>query len=186
MKDQKQLLRKEIKVRMEKLSKRERIEKEHQIYRNLFAMAKFKKSVHILSYVSFKNEVDTKYIIQRSIEEGKKVYVPRVDEDTNELKICALSSFKELKKGYRGIPEPINEPVEKEKFDLILVPGLAFDPNGFRLGRGEGYFDKYLDKVKGFKVGLGFFLQIVEKIPVEGHDIKMNMIITEKGFIESR
>ncbi|MGA2855030.1 MAG: 5-formyltetrahydrofolate cyclo-ligase, partial [Verrucomicrobiota bacterium] len=111
-------------------------------------------------------------------------------------KICALPFFYAATKSYSarrvqnltadistgkfGIREPVaNCPeIPPEKFDLILVPGVAFDWNGNRLGRGQGFYDRLLNKIRGVKCGVGYDFQLIEKVPAEQHDARVNFVVT--------
>lgn len=112
---------------------------------------------------------------------GKKLYVPAVDPLKKEIRPLVLKIMGELKPGPYGILEP---PFRAErvgvpaKLDLVLVPGLGFDSQGARLGRGEGYFDRFLKQASNaYKIGLAFKCQRVGKIPSEAQDVLMDEII---------
>lgn len=93
----------------------------------------------------------------------------------------------QFEKSSFGTLEPIAthaDEVEVSRIECILVPGLAFDKTGGRLGRGAGFFDQTLEKYQGVKVGLGYSSQIFAQVPVEAHDVKMNYIVTEKGVLK--
>ena len=86
-----------------------------------------------------------------------------------------------MKKGAHGIPEPTEiVPISIEEIEIILVPGLAFDKTGARMGFGKGYYDKLLETRKAIKIGICYDFQLLDKIPSEPHDVPMDIIITEK------
>ncbi len=113
--------------------------------------------------------------------EGKQVAFPVVSGE--QLSARWVAGFSELKPGAFGILEPANEaPCAGNTFDLILVPGLAFDRRGGRLGRGKGYYDRFLSETGGLRAGICFEDQVVEEIPGEAHDIRMDFLITPAGI----
>jgi 5-formyltetrahydrofolate cyclo-ligase len=114
--------------------------------------------------------------------EGKRIILPRVVGST----VClhAVENHTELVEGSFGILEPApNAPIAEAKADLILVPGLAFDRSGVRLGRGGGYYDRLLSEFDGLRVGVCFEELVLERIPVEPHDMCMDFLITPAGII---
>lgn len=93
----------------------------------------------------------------------------------------------DMEKGAYGILEPKTvRKADENNIDVILVPGLAFDRNGGRMGFGKGYYDRLLESSKAVKIGLCYDFQILEKIPTESHDVPMNFVITEKEILEIR
>jgi 5-formyltetrahydrofolate cyclo-ligase len=114
--------------------------------------------------------------------EGKRIILPRVVGPT----VClhAVENHAELVEGSFGVLEPApNAPIAEAKADLILVPGLAFDRSGVRLGRGGGYYDRLLSKFDGLRVGVCFEELVLERIPAEPHDMCMDFLITPAGII---
>ena len=185
----KQKLKDEIFRKRKALSKREIDEKSTAIKEKLNLMPQFKKSKNILTYVSFNNEVDTINTIKDLlIKKEKNVLVPYVDKNKL-IQISKINSFDELEPKTFGILEPKDGKIRKfdaKKVDLVLVPGIAFDKNGHRIGYGYGYYDRFLGKLNKniTKIGLCNEFQLVEKIPEEKHDVPMDVIITEKRVIK--
>ncbi len=174
----KQKLREKIKLKLLDMTSIKRQLKDIRIYNKLIALKEFKDSKTIFTYVSWAEEVDTGKFINLALKEGKKVFVPKIDLKKKQMDIYQIKSLKELKEGTYKILEPTGEKSRKKDFDIIIIPGLAFDRKKNRLGRGGGYFDKFLKNAKGLKVALCFKEQIVSAIPVQKHDIKMNMLIS--------
>jgi 5-formyltetrahydrofolate cyclo-ligase len=113
---------------------------------------------------------------------GKKVSLPRVSGE--DLKLHYTQSAEELVEGKFGNLEPkANAPKAPFQADFILVPGLAFDPSGGRLGRGAGYYDRLLTKFEGVRVGVCFSELLVDQVPCETHDIRMDFVLTPEGII---
>jgi len=190
-------IRKYILSRRDSIHEEIRKDKDREIKERLLALSEFKASHKILLYASFRSEVDTFDLLKYCVAHGKVVVLPRVDKQDNELKIYEIKDTEELVKGYFGIPEPnvsadISESrrMNVEHMDLIIVPGVAFDEQCNRLGYGKGFYDKLLSGVRGqgsrvkCLIALAYEEQIVESIPSESHDIRMDKIITDKRIIE--
>ena len=139
----------------------------------------YKKSRVIALYNSLKDEVDTSLLIEEALKE-KIVLLPRIIN--NKMIFVKIDSNTKYYKSNIGVIEPEGK-AYLESIDLIIVPGLSFDRNRNRLGFGMGYYDKYLTNRNIYKIGICFDEQIVDLVPHEKHDIKMDMIITKKEFI---
>lgn len=141
----------------------------------------------IFTYVSFKSEVDTIKIIDHSLSLGKIICVPKINKHTNSMEVYRIKVFEDLGRGYFGILEPNGScsEVPADDIDLILLPGLAFDRSGSRIGYGRGFYDKYLTKCKAQvpKIALSYDFQVVSKLPSNEFDIKVDAIITNKETI---
>ena len=175
----KKSLRKKIKTILLKMASEEKKHKDKQIHNQIRKMPKFLESKIIFAYVSMSMEVDTKKIIQFALKNRKKVFVPRVNLKKKKMDIIQINSLKELRKGTYNILEPCGRKCGRNKFDIILIPGLGFDKKNNRLGRGGGYFDKFLRNAKGLKIGLCYKEQLFKHVPITQHDIKMDVIISD-------
>ncbi len=166
------------------LSEKDILEKSNLIKKNLFNLVQFKKSKTIMFFVSFNNEVSTHEMIKESFK-NKTVVIPKVAHPDIEPSVI-IDFDNLLPSGKFGILEPIEAmKIAYKNIDLILVPGIAFDNEGHRIGYGLGYYDKFLKKVpKAVKIGLCFDFQVVEKIPKETHDVPVDFIVTEKRIVE--
>jgi 5-formyltetrahydrofolate cyclo-ligase len=139
----------------------------------------FKSAKIVGAYYAFGSEVKTDLIIERARTLGKKVALPSVEGES--LAFYELSSGKYLIKGRFGIMEPL--PYGSfDRIDMLVVPGIAFDKKGYRLGYGRGYYDKLLARKKVFSIGLAYSLQLLESLPSGEHDKKLNAIATEDGI----
>jgi 5-formyltetrahydrofolate cyclo-ligase len=138
-------------------------------------------------YLSFGSEVDLDGLIRWGWRKGKRIVVPVCRPENRALTACRIDGFDELETGHYGIRAPkegLLRPVEGGKIDVILVPALAFDRRGYRIGYGGGYYDRFLPQaLRAVKIGLAFASQIIAKIPVDGHDLPVDMVVTEKGVI---
>lgn len=162
------------------------------IIHKLMELDAFKRSGYIMSYVNFGNEVATKELIRCCLSKGVRVAVPIVRKTGEIGSIIVPSEIfdieKELKPGVFGILEPDKNfirPVNVRMLDMIVVPGIGFDNKKNRIGFGAGYYDRFLTTIPEscLKVGLAFETQIIDEIPVESHDVPLDMVITEKRLI---
>ena len=139
-------------------------------------------------YISSKTgEVDTQGLIRSALASGKRVCVPVIDPKDAGLGLVEIHGLENLRPGCFGILEPsegVLQPPDSINWDLAVVPGIAFDRLGHRIGFGKGYYDRLL-AVKDFpKVALAFSFQVVEQFETLAHDVAMNLIITENETIE--
>ena len=175
--------KKDIKTRVlaerKSISNKEWAEKSIQIYEKVIVHPLFLNANEIYCYIDFRNEVETKKIIEKAWELGKKVAVPKIDGDFMEF--FYIQSFHELSPGNWGIYEPILERIAYGNNVLVIMPGAAFDMNKHRVGYGKGYYDKYLAKHPDYQtMALAFELQMLENIPADEHDICPQIIVTEE------
>jgi len=166
-------------VRSQRLEHRD-AGKSMSIAQFLFSLPEYRKSKTILLYMPINNEVDTLGIIEDSLTH-KTVCLPVTVGDH-----ISVSEYSEhFVSGKYGVPEPrFKKYVDPANIDLAIVPGIAFDPKGGRVGYGKGYYDRLLKNVPGKKIALAYEFQLVPDIPSEPHDIAMDKIITEKGVID--
>jgi len=147
---------------------------------------------NVMLYVSFGSEVMTKPIIDDLLSRGKRVFIPVTVPKTKALIVSELKSYEDdLVVGHFGVMEPKEEalrPVEPSILDLVIVPGVAFDRNGYRIGYGGGYYDRFIPRLpqKTTTVSLAFDMQLIEKIPTSEYDMAVEYIITEKQFIQCK
>jgi 5-formyltetrahydrofolate cyclo-ligase len=182
------------KIRKEKLTLRaaltphERNEKSVQILNRLSETDEYRKARVILFYASSENEVQTDAGIRAALAAGKRVVLPYCKQESTIMGIAEITDpDKELSVGTFGIREPVGQlrnKFLKSDIEMVVCPGVAYDTDGARLGRGKGYYDHFLAEMKS-KIpiaGLGFKCQITNEIPFDYHDIKMDIIITEDGI----
>lgn len=145
----------------------------------------YKHSKVVFIYMDFKNEVMTSNLIKRMLSEKKRVVIPYTDSINTVLIPSEITKESDLKQNSFGYYEPKSIlPVNIEEIDLVIVPGVVFDKNLNRIGFGKGYYDKILNRLKpsAKKIALAHDFQVLEDIPAEEHDVKMDMIITEKNI----
>jgi len=179
-------------LRKKMLNKRCKISNKFLVLKSQNIFNNFKNSIFpfikkggIIIYNSFKNEVKTKKIIKFLLEKKIKTYSPCIIN--KKIVPYRLYTLKKQLPGPYGILEPIKKSKLKttKKIDAIIIPGIAFDRTGNRLGFGKGYFDKFLKKINKniLKIGLAFSFQVLKKIPTNKNDVKMDIIITDKEII---
>lgn len=150
---------------------------------HLLALPELQQAQNIFCYVSIAGEPDTKELIEALLRAGKQVSVPKCLGE-GRMEARRIRSLDVLRPTAPfGIPEPAGDaPLQApEEIDFVLVPGLAFDLRGGRLGKGAGYYDRYLPHVRGFKCGVCFHDGLVEQVPISAHDIRMDLVLSEQG-----
>lgn len=154
------------------------------ILARLQALPAFQRAGIVHTYVSLRHEVETHELIRQLLHLQKFVVVPKV-EPNGELQQYFIKDFSDLQTGAYGILEPASDAhrASVAQFGLVVVPGLAFDRRGNRLGAGKGYYDRFLAQVQAPKIALAFAFQIFEEVPVEPHDQRVDLIVTEKEVI---
>ena len=184
--NKKEILRKKMKKILSSQKQSERRKKSTIIQKKLFKQKEFLTSKRVMLYVSRgTDEVETVPIIRKALCMGKKVFLPvTLTKEKRIIPVC-FKSFKQtvLKKGSYGVYEPIRSkserPIRIKDIDLVVAPGLAFDRKNNRLGRGCGYYDRFLKKLPKDtpKIGLGFRFQLFKNIPITGRDVSLSKVI---------
>ena len=134
-------------------------------------------------YYPLGSEVDTTLIAKTAFADGKRVIYPVTDEKSGEITPIEVTEDARFERSGFGIYEPRGEEY-KGKIDLVVLPGVAFDHNGGRVGFGKGCYDNFLGNIDTFKVGLCYGIQLIDEVPTEEHDVRMDMIVTECGIVE--
>ena len=170
----------------DKLTGEEQQNLSNSIRQRLFESKEYLDCKRLFTFVSFRSEVDTIQIIQNALMDGKSVYIPKVEDDI--LEFYEIKSMNHLHPSKFGVLEPVGEeeyryiPVQDNRQDnLILLPGLAFDSLGNRIGYGGGFYDKYLSshpEAEFYKVALAYDFQLMDKIPSEKFDRKADAVLT--------
>lgn len=174
---QKNELRKDIRNLKKQVSLDDKKRRSKYIFEKLEKLEDFKNSKIIMAYWSMDDEVFTHDFILKW-HHKKTIILPVVKGNDLELKLF-LGTQNMIKGKSFGINEPTGENFnEPEKIDLIIVPGIAFDKDNNRLGRGKAYYDKLLKTTKAKKIGVCFDFQLVDSVPVDEHDVKMDLVIS--------
>jgi len=176
--NRKKLIRKEIRSKKLTFSLDDKKQKSVKVLEKLENLDEFKKSDTVMLYWSMDDEVYTHDFISTHVQ-GKRIILPSVNGDDLVLKEYLGNDSLVKGEGF-GILEPGGCVFDKpEEIDLIVVPGVAFDKNNNRMGRGRGYYDKFLESTKAYKVGICFDFQLLEEVPTDKYDILMNSVISE-------
>src|SRR6266545_7228159 len=181
-------------LRRDLLSRRDALPIEHRVAAGdaiLARIAVLPSFVHahtVLLTLAFRSEWDTLPLVRTALAAGKIVVLPRVDQASRMLALHALSDpVADIVPGYRGIPEPRADApaIAAERVDWVLVPGVAFDRDGRRLGYGGGFYDRLLPLLAGHspRIAACYALQIVDAVPSGPHDARMDVIITEHELL---
>ncbi|MBT5016561.1 5-formyltetrahydrofolate cyclo-ligase [Candidatus Peregrinibacteria bacterium] len=184
---QKSALRKKIKATRQALTPEERTQKNTVIQAQLEKLPEFQAAKTVLFYVSTDEEAGTHEIIKKYLDK-KHIVVPTIQKETKEFQIFDLTDWNELEPGVFGILEihhkdRVTHPLNN--IDLIIVPGVAFDKSGYRLGYGGGYYDSLLTIYPKPSIGLSYECQLVDEVPCDPHDQPVDKIITEQQIIIS-
>lgn len=177
-------LRKQYKYIRAAVENRE--EKDGLITSNVLASMSYKYCKKILLYSSFGTEPDTWNIAKKALDDGKEVYFPKSYEG-GIMKFFKIESLEDLQEGKFGIKEPSDknqEYIPGKSDELCIVPALCFDKDGYRIGYGKGYYDRFLSKFRGISAGIAFS-DCISQTPVayeKRHDKKVDIIISEKGL----
>jgi len=183
-------LRREMRERLGSLSPGDVRATSAAVWERLSILSEFAGASWLLVYVSNGNEVDTHGLIQQLLALGKHVCVPQFDDAAQSYVASELRDFvTELAEGKFGILEPrrgVVRLVGMDRLDALLVPGLAFDGNGNRVGHGMGFFDRLLRETKGTKIALAHDFQVLNEVPADAHDVRMDFIVTEKQVVSCK
>ena len=172
------------KLRQEYLTKRDNIQDEKKrlwdksLFNSLLEHHSFKNADAVLCYVSFRNEPDTIPILMSTLELGKRLFVPRVLSRQEGMEIVEIDSLNQLQKGAYGILEPQESTPSEVTPDLVIVPGLIFTAEGYRIGYGGGFYDRYLAKHPNVQtISLVYPFQLIDSIPTEDTDLPVEELI---------
>ena len=189
--NEKKILRKEILTKRKNIDIVEKEKMDRKISNKFYESKYYREAKNIFIYISYDSEINTKEIINKALKDNKKIYVPRTEFKTRLMDAVEITSLDNLIESEYGILEPSAEEahINPNELDLIIVPGVAFDRNGGRMGYGAGFYDRYFKKInkdnikKIKKLALAYDFQILEKIPMNEQDVPVSYIITEKEFI---
>ena len=188
MLNSKQQIRERVRQARERLSGREVNYNSSLICEKLQAFPLFVDAKIIGGFSAIRNEVNLRTVLEEAMKR-KKVSFPVVNKDRGELEFYVVQDYHSLRPRSYGIlePDPENaERVEENDVDLIIVPGIAFDEKGNRIGYGKGYYDKFLRGIKAIKVGIAYEFQMIPLLPAEEHDLSMDFIITNERIISCK
>lgn len=167
----------------------------NEAIRHVTQEIEFMRISNFLVYIPFRSELNTRALIDWGWNKGLEVLVPKCDPRQYSMEIYPLRDWNELEPGAYGIeePDPLRISALRHDFvpDVIIIPGLAFDRIGGRLGYGSGYYDRFLERLQPYVnhkkppilIGLGYEMQVVHQVPMDRHDAMLNILITENGVV---
>lgn len=183
-------LRKQILARRAALSGEERRAKSAAVQQRLLDLPEFQAAGRVLFFVSFSSEVETLPMIEQALRLGKEVAAPKVMAGQPELELRRLTDPQaQLQPGKLGILEPNDDCplVSLAEADLIIVPAVAWDERGYRVGYGGGFYDRLLARAGDVpKIGLGFECQVISEVPRLAHDLGVDILVTEERVLRFR
>ena len=170
-------LRRSIRERKRAMTEEEIVSRSEKLGVLFAQIEAYKNAKTIYGYLPYNQEVRTVPMLEQALKDGKKVAVPKVYGD--EMKFLYLDDLTKVSKGYAGIPEPIADgPVADDETALVLMPGLAFDPQGHRIGYGGGFYDKFLAAEPNHPtLALCYEFQLLPELDTEEHDIPVDTVL---------
>jgi 5-formyltetrahydrofolate cyclo-ligase len=184
LKRRKRALRREARARRDTLPPEERERLSEAVARNLLELPAVADASTVMAFSSFGSEVETGPIIERLTRDGRRVALPRVEGRS--IVPVAYRSGDPVKPAPFGALEPATgDPVLPEEIDVVIVPGLAFDRRGQRVGYGRGFYDRFLGRLRpdALKVGICFTAQVVDEVPHGRGDRPVDVLVTEEGAV---
>jgi 5-formyltetrahydrofolate cyclo-ligase len=183
-------LRRQISSSLVKLSEKQRIEESKKACQFLMETEQFKNASVVMLYLPLPHEVNTTSVILTAWQQGKLVAVPKISWQQRHMLPVEITSLESgFSTGNSGLKNPITGvPTPIEDIDVIVTPGLAFNKEGDRLGRGGAFFDRFFNSngLNATKIGFAFSQQLFDDIPMEEHDMQVDMVVTDKGIINCR
>ncbi len=185
--DQKQSLRKQLNTDLSSYSSEKLTQWAYSVQKKVLDSDIFASSQNIGLYQSAFHELETKLLFEESKGIGKKLAYPKIEDEKGPLVFFWVDTQDQLQKSKWGVFEPDEkrgaQKASMDEIDLLIIPGLAFDRSGFRLGRGKGFYDRTLKNFLGQRLGLAYSFQLFSQIPHETWDEKVNWLATEKEWI---
>ena len=170
-------LRRSIRERKRAMTEEEIVSRSEKLAELFYASDAYKNAKTIYGYLPYNQEVRTVPMLEQAMRDGKRVAVPKCYGE--EMRFIYMDDLSKVEKGYANIPEPIaDEPVADDTTALVLMPGLAFDAAGHRLGYGKGYYDKFLAREPHHPtVALCFDFQMLDSIEHDPHDVPVDLVL---------
>ncbi len=168
------------------LSQEQKEELDKKISRNLLSLDKLRDAETVLCYMSTPAEVDTLSVISNMLQKNKGVAVPRCIDDSRNMEFYSITSLSQTEKRTFGVYEPNPQMCDKLRDfrnSVCILPGLGFDREGYRLGYGKGYYDRFLSSYGGLKIGLCYEKCLFNELPRGFFDISADIVITENDII---
>ena len=173
----KKALRQKIREQKRAMTPAQIEEASRKLAEQFLATEAYRNAQTVYGYLPYNQEVRTVPLLERALADGKRVAVPKVYDD--EMRFIYLTDLAQVETGYAGISEPIADgPVADDPTALVLMPGLAFDREGHRIGYGGGFYDKFLNAEPGHPtIALCYAFQMVEELPTEEFDVPVDLVL---------
>ncbi len=185
--DEKNFLRQKYKIWRSGMSADTKRYFDKSIFENIVSITEYQICRQVLTYVSTNIEVDTLNLIEQAFRDGKNVAVPKSLDKNGNMEFYGINSFDDLEQGYFGIFEPVPDRCERISVSeraVCIIPALSYDSEGYRLGYGKGFYDRFLSEHRNIlKIGICYSECMEKHLPHEEYDIPADMVITEK-FVE--
>jgi 5-formyltetrahydrofolate cyclo-ligase len=181
----KAVIRRQLRATLEAMSETDRHAKSMAACRLITASPEFDAARVVMLYLSNPSEVDTASLALKCWQQNKSVVVPKVSWDQRRMLPVEITSLKDQMTMTGPVREPVSgKPIPLDLIDLVIVPGLGFTPKGYRIGRGMGFYDRFLAQAEfvGLSCGLAFEDQVVQDLPVLDHDMPLSMLVTDRGI----
>ena len=183
---QKDEIRAEYAAKRAAMDKEEKARRDAAITKAAVGLVSFRYAEYVLLYAATDNEIDISAIAKEALARGKKIAYPRCDKETHTMQYHIVSSLDELTPQAYGILEPpaenpIYDPASDLGSAICFVPGLVYDTDGYRLGYGKGFYDRYLSAFSGSTVGIVYSDYILPTVPRGRYDVSVTILLTEKG-----
>ena len=176
-------LRRSLKARRLAMGKSEREQKDHEIRQNLMALPQLQLAKSIFCFISNAAEVDTRALIKLLMAQDRQLSVPKIVAE-QPMQAVIFKCWEDLEVAQLGILSPRNTKPVATTVDITLTPGLGFSPKGARLGYGRGYYDRWFaTHGGGLKIALAYELQLVDELPTDENDVRVDLIVTEQRVI---
>lgn len=177
-------IRKKLKAKRKAVTEKDK--KDKIISDNLLAFEPYKNADTVLFYSALDDEINIDRCIENALENGKRVALPVCTDKNGNMKFYLINSLFDIKTGYFGVREPdvsICKEIDDLSSSICIVPAIAYDKKGFRLGYGKGYYDRFLENYTSLSVGLCYNELIEDKLPNGDYDIPVDYIICENGVL---
>lgn len=174
-------LRSQMKKRRQMLGSEERVRASHMIIKALNELGPVQSARTIMAFAAIQNEVDLRELLEEQQRSGKRILLPRVEG--NEIIAVEWQGWQDTAISSFGVAEPRGSAFSPQEIDMVLIPGLAFDGNGYRLGYGKGFYDRFLPSLRpnAFKCGVCYEFQVVDNVFPHERDIPVHWIVTEQS-----
>ena len=185
VRDEKKALRRKFATQRQTIPESERLEKSRAICNNFLSSMAYEHSDTILLYYSINSEVDTQELIDTVLKSGKRLALP-VCRENSEMVFRYIQSRDDLTKGFFSALEPKSnlEEFKGAKHTVCVIPAIAFDKEGYRIGYGKGYYDRFLKGISAKTAGFSYNFSLADNLPYEKTDVPLDYVITEKEVIK--